>query len=115
MSKHVVTYMYMHTVVRRNVWEASLPSLVLEINLTQIRDKKCRLGVGFVNHGETRCPHNTIPKMNIGMAIAQRREVGEDYIVIGQTTIGKRRVNVGSGGGGLGKEFVQGLSGPRMV
>lgn len=116
MSKHVaVIYMYVHTVVGRNIWEASLPSLVLEIHLAQICDKECRLGVGLVNHGETRCPHYPIPKVNIGMTIAQRREVWEDDIVIKQATIVRRHVNSGSGGRGLGKKFVYGLSRPRMV
>lgn len=57
------------TVVGLDFWEASLPPLVLVIDLAEIRDKERLLGVGLVSQRKARCPHDAVSKLDIGMSI----------------------------------------------
>lgn len=101
-------------IVRMYVREAPLPSLVLKVHLAQVRHKKCCFGVRLVDHGKAGSPHDAVPKVDIRMAIAERREIGKDRLVFGRTSIRSRLANDDAGVRGVREIFVYRL-GPRMI
>ena len=61
-------------------WEATLPTLELEVNLTEVCHEESALRIGFTIYCKGQSPHNTVSQVKIRVAVLEGREVWKGSI-----------------------------------
>ena len=71
------------TVMRLNIGQGLHPSLVLQVDLTKIRDKKGFFRVGFTGYSKARSSNDSISELDIWMACTKWWQCGKNGLIFG--------------------------------